>query len=675
MDQSNISLREKSMSACFRSNRKTWWQLLRSACLALCISFTSLANAAEPTKISGTLPSGGQVSGAVNVTPQFPSGVTRVSFAATDNTNPAQLAIYSNLYGSTSPPTIISYPQPASLQLVDYKLSPNGQYVVQRLQNTSAGWSGLYVSSIFGAPPTPYILTAAVNREVLDYQISPDSTKVVYRLRQLGTGSTQLLSTPITVGFATTLAGALGGVAVTVQDDYKITADSLRVVFRENKVSPYPVTGIALASARLDGSSYTILEDFRSTATRTEVSDFALSPDSTYAVYRRGEGSPAIPQLFSIPVAGGTSVRLSFSGTSSTSDVASGFRISANAATVVFKATNTSTAAQDLYSVPIRAGATPVALVPGGGGFLGGQTITQFAISPDSSRVVSIHDKQFTNIYKLYSTPIGGGLAVAFQPNPNVDIASFAISPNSARVVFSSDTLYSAPLTGGSSTPLTNAATSGAGRYNISSDSSRVVFVGSNAALYSNRIIGGTATKLSGALVAGGFVGAYLPTNPPFVISPNSLRVIFSAVKETAGTFELYSSRIDGGGVFLDIDGDGKVLPHTDVLMLVRTLLDMPAPDVVAGATGTGATRFTNFTVPPYVAQVLAEDGGLALDIDGNGSVDLNTDLVLLMRYLIGMRDSNLTASALGVGATRNATQIATYVAQLLERPACAAFC
>jgi hypothetical protein len=665
------------MGICFRASRMSGLQLLRSACVALFMAITLAASAGEPVKISGTLPSGGQVSGFINVSPQFPFGGAYATFIATDNTNPTYIAIYSNLYGATGAPQIVSYPQSVNLRLLDYKLSPNGAYLVQRLQNPTTGFKWLFVSSVFGGPLVPYALTSAFNAnwEVLDYQISPDSTQVVYRVRMIGTGSTQLYSAPILSGPATPLAGAVGGTAVTVQDDYKIAADSLRVVFRENKIFPYTFTGMALVSARLDGSSYTVLENFPSFGLpAVAISDFEVSADAAYVVYRKGIGSPIITQLYSLPVAGGTSVRLSLSAPSSTSNVAADYAISLNAATVVFKAANVSTDTQDLYSVPIRAGISPVPLVPFGGLLFPGKTISQFAISPDSSRVVSLNDKFLVGAFVLYSTPIGGGTSVKFTSSS--DIISFAISPDSAYVVFPSDTLYSAPLAGGTITPLTPAATPGAGRYRISPDSSRVVFIGANGALYSNRITGGTATKLSGTMVAGGSVGSFVGgSDGPFNISPNSARVVFSADKETDNTFELYSSKIDGGGVFLDIDGDGKVLPTTDVLMLVRASLGVSAPDVVAGATGTGATRFTNITVPPYIAQVQAEAGGLALDIDGNCSVDLNTDLVLLTRYLLGMRDSNLTAGALGLGATRSATQIATYIVQLLEKPACTVLC
>ena len=53
------------------------------------------------------------------------------------------------------------------------------------------------------------------------------------------------------------------------------------------------------------------------------------------------------------------------------------------------------------------------------------------------------------------------------------------------------------------------------------------------------------------------------------------------------------------------------------------------------------------------------------LDIDDsapNTKYDAATDGLLLMRYLLGLRGSALTDGALGVGARRDATQIAQYL-------------
>ena len=68
------------------------------------------------------------------------------------------------------------------------------------------------------------------------------------------------------------------------------------------------------------------------------------------------------------------------------------------------------------------------------------------------------------------------------------------------------------------------------------------------------------------------------------------------------------------------------------------------------------ATLTANFTAGSFVP---------SLDIDNDGNFDAATDGVLLLRYLLGVRDNALTAGAIGMNAERNATTIASYIAAL----------
>ncbi len=61
-------------------------------------------------------------------------------------------------------------------------------------------------------------------------------------------------------------------------------------------------------------------------------------------------------------------------------------------------------------------------------------------------------------------------------------------------------------------------------------------------------------------------------------------------------------------------------------------------------APSTNATITANFTTGSFVPSI---------DIDNNGAFDAATDGVILLRYLVGIRGSNLVTAALGVGATR----------------------
>ena len=52
-----------------------------------------------------------------------------------------------------------------------------------------------------------------------------------------------------------------------------------------------------------------------------------------------------------------------------------------------------------------------------------------------------------------------------------------------------------------------------------------------------------------------------------------------------------------------------------------------------------------------------------AFDIDGNGQVDVATDGLLVLRYLLGMRGATLVNGALGLCPSRDATAIEAYLA------------
>jgi len=56
-----------------------------------------------------------------------------------------------------------------------------------------------------------------------------------------------------------------------------------------------------------------------------------------------------------------------------------------------------------------------------------------------------------------------------------------------------------------------------------------------------------------------------------------------------------------------------------------------------------------------------------ALDVDGNGTPDALTDVLLILRYLFGLRGDSLIAGAVDAQATRKtAPDIETYIQTLM---------
>jgi CHRD domain len=138
--------------------------------------------------------------------------------------------------------------------------------------------------------------------------------------------------------------------------------------------------------------------------------------------------------------------------------------------------------------------------------------------------------------------------------------------------------------------------------------------------------------------------------------------------------FNLHSTTFAGGeirGFFelelpsLDVDVSNATSQFhalTDGLVMVRYMLAITGAPLVSGALGPTATRTDPVEIKAFLDATRA-----SYDIDGNGSVDAATDGVLIVRYLMGIRDNALVEGALGAGATRTLPgDVASYMLTLM---------
>ena len=121
--------------------------------------------------------------------------------------------------------------------------------------------------------------------------------------------------------------------------------------------------------------------------------------------------------------------------------------------------------------------------------------------------------------------------------------------------------------------------------------------------------------------------------------------------------------------VSLDVDGNGTVGLLTDGLLLVRYLIDIRGPALtnLALAGNAHEHRDTHEEIAAYLQGL--EDGNV-LDVDGNGAVGLLTDGLLIVRYLIGTRGPALTNLALAADAREDRDtheEIAAYLDSLVS--------
>ena len=118
----------------------------------------------------------------------------------------------------------------------------------------------------------------------------------------------------------------------------------------------------------------------------------------------------------------------------------------------------------------------------------------------------------------------------------------------------------------------------------------------------------------------------------------------------------------DSATIALDIDGNSSIGLTTDGVLLIRSIFDLNGTSLIQGAIGSGSSR-TSAQIQNYLNS-LKTNG--TLDIDGNGSVGLTTDGVLLIRAIFGLTGTSLIQGAIASDATRSAAEIESYLTGLL---------
>jgi hypothetical protein len=113
-----------------------------------------------------------------------------------------------------------------------------------------------------------------------------------------------------------------------------------------------------------------------------------------------------------------------------------------------------------------------------------------------------------------------------------------------------------------------------------------------------------------------------------------------------------------------DVDGNEHVDALTDGLILLRHAFDLRGNDVTDGAIASNSS-FSNFQVEQAIERTMQIS-----DIDDNGEVDALTDILILLRYLFGLRGDGLIDGAVPENAERTtATEIEDYIANHMHMP------
>lgn len=110
---------------------------------------------------------------------------------------------------------------------------------------------------------------------------------------------------------------------------------------------------------------------------------------------------------------------------------------------------------------------------------------------------------------------------------------------------------------------------------------------------------------------------------------------------------EYINNTVPGGS--LDIDGNGQQDALTDGLLILRYLFDLRDNNLINDAISSNAA----FTTVEKVQERIQKLGDL-LDIDLNSKLDALTDGLMILRYLFGIDNENLTEGAVALNSNRN---------------------
>jgi Tol biopolymer transport system component len=365
--------------------------------------------------------------------------------------------------------------------------------------------------------------------EVLSYGFMPDGADVLYTAQQ-SSAVRDMYRVPVSGGGATRISGTISsGYGV---HSFEPTPDGSRVLF----VASISSTADKLYSVLSSGGGRELLSPVIAGGNVTE---YAASPDSQYAVYIADQETYNQSEIYSVPVIGGTSVKLNLP-LGLNGDVVD-FLISPDSSRVVFRAEST------IFSAAID-GSDTVQLNDNDHYPLTFYDET-FSIAPDNSTVVYEAVSSSSQIYNLYQVDIGGGNSTQINDDLTASgfIISHAISPDGSRVLYVGDgetaevnELYSVPIAGGTVTKLNIPVGDGdvLERFEITSDSSRVVYtaidsmVNPDHSMYSVAIDGGPSELLND-------VG----TVSLWELSADGMTVVFRKLYD----YDLYSVPVAGG--------------------------------------------------------------------------------------------------------------------------------
>lgn len=175
-----------------------------------------------------------------------------------------------------------------------------------------------------------------------------------------------------------------------------------------------------------------------------EITEFKISPDGKRVLYLLSDVNDVdIFYLYSVPIQGGTSTKLTERLTTQIGDATSpSFLFTPDSQNVVYKEI-TITPSPDFERVDHLS----ITAIDGGSssqlssGLVSGEDVESFLLSPDGMNVVYRAGSFSEDAYKLFSVPITGGTSVQLSQflNQTGSVFEYKISPDSTTVIYQAE--------------------------------------------------------------------------------------------------------------------------------------------------------------------------------------------------------------------------------------------
>ncbi|MEM7800830.1 MAG: putative Ig domain-containing protein [Chloroflexota bacterium] len=332
--------------------------------------------------------------------------------------------------------TVLNEPLVEDGSVRNFKLSPDGEYVVYVADQETAGVDELYSVSVDGGPTTKLNMPLPDRSELWPYiEISPDSSFVVFLADPNVLFFDDLFVTSITGGQIFQVSSRAHNLG-SVDGAFSISPDSTHIVFkgdlRVDSLDELYVTAVEREgpSNQLGQLTTRVIDPV--TAGHRSVDAFEVSNDSLRVVYRAyGLDSNSFDRiLFSANLSDAQSIRLS--GSYKEDVQVENFSVSGDGKTVVYRSyypdpTDSNQSVETLLSIPAEGGKADELVdqqIPL-------SSLRAFKISPDSSRIVYIgRFRLFSEAY-LYTTPFNTPPSIESDPQP------FAVAGEAYRYTLS----------------------------------------------------------------------------------------------------------------------------------------------------------------------------------------------------------------------------------------------